>query len=180
MDGKSLPRSSLPNRPAAVGATRWVPKGGAPIAGTVNRQARENVKCDANQKVVYFVSNPICRAGGVVERYGSTAPEGAIAKVASMTTLRTKGPARCCNRARASNAAIEAGTCIERDSMSIAATHGELECAMSQQDLDRRPNSWTWPVNPDQSGVVRIDTDQMDLSAIGAVIRAGGKAHRVS
>jgi dihydroxy-acid dehydratase len=53
------------------------------------------VKFNAEQKVVYPVSNPITPTGGVVGLKGTLAPDGAIVKVAGMKNLKFRGPARC-------------------------------------------------------------------------------------
>lgn len=53
------------------------------------------VEFNTDQKVVYPVSNPITPTGGVVGLRGSLAPDGAIVKVAGMTNLQFRGPARC-------------------------------------------------------------------------------------
>jgi len=64
------------------------------VTGKTVKQNLENVKFNADQKVVYPVSNPISVTGGVVGLQGSLAPEGAIVKVAGMTQLQFRGPAR--------------------------------------------------------------------------------------
>jgi dihydroxy-acid dehydratase len=64
------------------------------VTGKTVKQNLENVKFNADQKVVYPVSNPISATGGVVGLQGSLAPEGAIVKVAGMTRLQFRGPAR--------------------------------------------------------------------------------------
>ncbi len=48
-----------------------------------------------DQKVIYPVSNPITPTGGVVGLRGSLAPDGAIVKVAGLTSLIFRGAARC-------------------------------------------------------------------------------------
>ena len=65
------------------------------VTGKTIAQNLENVKFNTDQKVVYPVSNPITKTGGVVGLKGSLAPEGAIVKVAGMKTLQFRGPARC-------------------------------------------------------------------------------------
>jgi dihydroxy-acid dehydratase len=65
------------------------------VTGKTVKQNLENVKFNENQRVVYPVSKPISPTGGVVGLKGSLAPEGAIVKVAGMTTLKFRGPARC-------------------------------------------------------------------------------------
>ena len=64
------------------------------VTGKTVKQNLENVKFNVNQKVVYPVSSPISATGGVVGLQGSLAPEGAIVKVAGMTRLQFRGPAR--------------------------------------------------------------------------------------
>ncbi len=65
------------------------------VTGRTIAQNLEGVKFNTNQKVVFPVSNPLSPTGGVVGLKGSLAPEGAIVKVAGMTTLTFRGPARC-------------------------------------------------------------------------------------
>ena len=65
------------------------------VTGKTIAQNLESVKFNTDQKVVYPVSNPITKTGGVVGLKGSLAPEGAIVKVAGMKTLQFRGPARC-------------------------------------------------------------------------------------
>ena len=65
------------------------------VTGSTIAQNLESVKFNTGQKVVYPVSNPITKTGGVVGLKGSLAPEGAIVKVAGMKKLQFRGPARC-------------------------------------------------------------------------------------
>ncbi len=64
------------------------------VTGKTIKQNLENVKFNTNQRVVYPVSRPISKTGGVVGLQGSLAPEGAIVKVANMTKLQFRGSAR--------------------------------------------------------------------------------------
>jgi dihydroxy-acid dehydratase len=64
------------------------------VTGKTIKQNLENVKFNTNQRVVYPVSKPISPTGGVVGLIGSLAPDGAIVKVAGMTKLKFRGPAR--------------------------------------------------------------------------------------
>lgn len=64
------------------------------VTGKTVKQNLEKVKFNADQKVVYPVSQPISPTGGVVGLQGSLAPDGAIVKVAGMTKLKFRGPAR--------------------------------------------------------------------------------------
>ncbi len=65
------------------------------VTGRTLAENLEDVTFNTNQKVIYPVSNPITPTGGVVGLTGSLAPEGAIVKVAGMTNLKFRGPARC-------------------------------------------------------------------------------------
>ena len=64
------------------------------VTGKTIKQNLENVKFNTNQRVVYPVSKPIWKTGGVVGLQGSLAPDGAIVKVANMTKLQFRGFAR--------------------------------------------------------------------------------------
>jgi dihydroxy-acid dehydratase len=64
------------------------------VTGKTIKQNLENVKFNTNQRVVYPVSKPISKTGGVVGLQGSLAPDGAIVKVANMTKLQFRGSAR--------------------------------------------------------------------------------------
>lgn len=65
------------------------------VTGKTIAENLENVTFPANQKVVFPVSNPISKNGGVVTLRGNLAPEGAIVKIAGLKELRHSGPARC-------------------------------------------------------------------------------------
>jgi dihydroxy-acid dehydratase len=77
------------------------------VTGKTVKQNLENVKFNTNQKVVYPVSTPISATGGVVGLQGSLAPEGAIVKVAGMTRLQFRGPARVFDSEEACFEAVE-------------------------------------------------------------------------
>src|SRR6185312_7207875 len=64
----------------------------------------------SNQDVIRPHANPLSPTGGVVGLWGSLAPDGAIVKVAGMTSHRAhRGPARVFDGEEACFAAIEAG-----------------------------------------------------------------------
>jgi dihydroxy-acid dehydratase len=77
------------------------------VTGKTIKQNLENVKFNTNQKVVYPVSTPISATGGVVGLQGSLAPDGAIVKVAGMTRLKFRGPARVFDSEEACFEAVE-------------------------------------------------------------------------
>ncbi|PCI88669.1 MAG: dihydroxy-acid dehydratase [Hyphomicrobiales bacterium] len=60
-----------------------------------------------DNRVVYPVSNPITKTGGVVGLKGNLAPDGAIVKVAGMKNLEFTGPARCFDCEEDAFAAVE-------------------------------------------------------------------------
>ncbi|MEQ8825122.1 MAG: dihydroxy-acid dehydratase [Filomicrobium sp.] len=78
------------------------------VSGKTLGDNLEDVTFNTDQKVVYPVSNPITKTGGVVGLKGSCAPEGAIVKVAGMSNLKFRGPARCFDCEEDAFAAVEA------------------------------------------------------------------------
>ena len=78
------------------------------VTGKTMAQNLESVKFNADQKVVYPVSNPISPTGGVVGLKGSLAPDGAIVKVAGLKKLRFRGPAHCFECEEDAFAAVQA------------------------------------------------------------------------
>ena len=65
------------------------------VTGRTMKENMDFVEWNDKQDVVYPVSNPITKTGGVVGLKGNLAPEGAIVKVAGMANLKFSGPARC-------------------------------------------------------------------------------------
>ena len=67
------------------------------VTGRTIAENMEQVKWNAHQDVVRPANKPLSPNGGVVGLKGNLAPEGAIVKVAGMTTeqLKFSGPARC-------------------------------------------------------------------------------------
>ena len=95
MDARPFDKSKLPSRHVRQRPTR------APhrsyryaVDGAAAPRNLENVKFNQNQKVAFAVSKAISTTDGAVDLKGSRAPEGAIVKVAGMTTLQFSGPAR--------------------------------------------------------------------------------------
>jgi len=83
----------------------------------------ENVKDVAwrdDQEVIRAVSNPLSPTGGVVGLWGSLAPDGAIVKVAGMTSHRAhRGPARVFDGEQACFEAVERGDYKDGDVLVI-------------------------------------------------------------
>ncbi|MCH9808921.1 MAG: dihydroxy-acid dehydratase [Alphaproteobacteria bacterium] len=79
------------------------------VSGKTLAENLKDVEFNTDQKVVYPVSNPITETGGVVGLRGSLAPEGAIVKVAGMTELKFRGPARCFDCEEDAFAAVQEG-----------------------------------------------------------------------
>jgi dihydroxy-acid dehydratase len=65
------------------------------VTGKTIAENLEGVTLPKNQDVVRPTSAPITKTGGVVGLKGNLAPQGAIVKVAGMSELKFRGPARC-------------------------------------------------------------------------------------
>jgi len=65
------------------------------VTGRTIAENMEHVKWNDEQDVIYPVSNPLTKTGGVVGLKGNLAPEGAIVKVAGLEKQTFSGPARC-------------------------------------------------------------------------------------
>jgi dihydroxy-acid dehydratase len=117
MDAKSFDKTKRPNRHVTEGPARaphrsyCYARGGPQImrarrdgrdrhedritvTGRTIKQTLEDVKFNIDQKVVYSVSDPISKSHGVVRLLGSVRAQGAMAKVAGMSKLQLRGPAR--------------------------------------------------------------------------------------
>ncbi len=77
------------------------------VTGQSLAENLENVTFNPNQDVIYPVSNPITKTGGVVGLKGTLAPDGAIVKVAGLKNLQFTGPARCFDCEEDAFAAVE-------------------------------------------------------------------------
>src|SRR5499425_424321 len=65
------------------------------VTGRTIAENMGSVKWNADQDVVRAADKPLSPTGGVVGLKGNLAPDGAIVKIAGMTTLKFSGPARC-------------------------------------------------------------------------------------
>lgn len=65
------------------------------VTGRTIAENMDHVKWNDEQDVIYPVSQPITKTGGVVGLKGNLAPEGAIVKVAGLENQQFSGPARC-------------------------------------------------------------------------------------
>ena len=65
------------------------------VSGRTIAENLAEVRFNEDQKVIYPVHKPLSPTGGLVGLKGSLAPDGAIVKVAGMSQLRFRGPARC-------------------------------------------------------------------------------------
>jgi dihydroxy-acid dehydratase len=80
------------------------------VTGRTLAENLADVKWRDDQVVIRPVSNPLSPTGGVVGLWGSLAPDGAIVKVAGMTSHRAhRGPARVFDGEEACFAAVERG-----------------------------------------------------------------------
>jgi len=80
------------------------------VTGKTIAENLKDVKWRDDQVVIRPVTNPLSPTGGVVGLWGSLAPDGAIVKVAGMTSHRAhRGPARVFDGEEACFAAVERG-----------------------------------------------------------------------
>lgn len=80
------------------------------VTGRTLAENLEGVVFNEDQDVIRPWNNPLSPTGGVVGLWGSLAPDGAIVKVAGMTSHRAhRGPARVFDGEEACFAAVEAG-----------------------------------------------------------------------
>jgi dihydroxy-acid dehydratase len=80
------------------------------VTGLTLAENLRHVKWRDDQQVMRPVSNPLAPTGGVVGLWGSLAPDGAIVKVAGMTSHRAhRGPARVFEGEEACFAAVQRG-----------------------------------------------------------------------
>ena len=90
------------------------------VTGRTIAENMKNVKWNSDQDVVHPANKPLLATGGVVGLRGNLAPEGAIVKVAGMTTaLQFTGPARCFDTEEACFEAVKRKTYKEGDVLVI-------------------------------------------------------------
>jgi dihydroxy-acid dehydratase len=90
------------------------------VTGRTIAENMKNVKWNPDQDVVRPADKPLLATGGVVGLKGNLAPEGAIVKVAGMTTaLQFTGPARCFDTEEACFEAVKRKTYKEGDVLVI-------------------------------------------------------------
>ncbi|MGB1547830.1 MAG: dihydroxy-acid dehydratase, partial [Alphaproteobacteria bacterium] len=77
------------------------------VSGKTLAENLKDVVVSADQDVVRSTSDPLSPTGGVVGLKGNLSPQGAIVKVAGMTKLDFRGPARCFDSEEAAFEAVE-------------------------------------------------------------------------
>ena len=87
------------------------------VTGRTIAENLKSVKWKPRQDVVRSVDNPITVTGGVVGLQENCAPEGAIVKVAGMSSPRFTGPARCFDREEDAFEAVQNKTCKEGEAV---------------------------------------------------------------
>jgi dihydroxy-acid dehydratase len=85
------------------------------VTGRTIAENMKSVKWNPDQDVVRPADKPITVTGGVVGLKGNLAPEGAIVKVAGLSTLKFTGPARCFDGEEACFAAVKTRAYKEGD-----------------------------------------------------------------
>ncbi|MCA8906794.1 MAG: dihydroxy-acid dehydratase, partial [Rhodospirillaceae bacterium] len=78
------------------------------VTGKTIAENLADVAFDTDQEVMRPYTNPLSPTGGVVGLKGSLAPQGAIVKIAGMTGLQFRGPARCFDCEEECFAAVQA------------------------------------------------------------------------
>ncbi|MDA9655002.1 dihydroxy-acid dehydratase [Pelagibacteraceae bacterium] len=89
------------------------------ITGKTLGENLKSIVFPKDQKVIREISNPITKTGGVVGLKGNIAEEGAIVKVAGMTRLFHKGPARVFDSEEEAYSAVESKNYKEGDVLVI-------------------------------------------------------------
>ena len=77
------------------------------VTGKTLKENLKNIAFPYDQKVIRNINNPITKTGGVVGLKGNIAQEGAIVKVAGMTRIAHKGPARVFDSEEAAYEAVQ-------------------------------------------------------------------------
>jgi dihydroxy-acid dehydratase len=77
------------------------------VTGRTIAENLKSVRWNDDQDVVRSADKPLLATGGVVGLVGNLAPDGAIVKVAGMSTLTFSGPARCFDREEACFEAVK-------------------------------------------------------------------------
>jgi dihydroxy-acid dehydratase len=77
------------------------------VTGKTIAENLADVVVPKNQDIVRSTKTPITPTGGVVGLKGNLAPQGAIVKVAGMSNLKFRGPARCFDREEDAFEAVE-------------------------------------------------------------------------
>jgi dihydroxy-acid dehydratase len=85
------------------------------VTGRTIAENMKSVKWNPDQDVVRPADKPITVTGGVVGLKGNLAPDGAIVKVAGLSTLKFTGPARCFDGEEACFAAVKTRAYKEGD-----------------------------------------------------------------
>ena len=89
------------------------------VSGRTIAENLDKVTWNEEQDVIRPVSNPITSTGGVVGLKGNLAPDGAIVKVAGMSTLKFTGPARCFDSEEECFASVQNKECKEGEVLVI-------------------------------------------------------------
>jgi hypothetical protein len=140
------------------------------------------LKIYVNQTVVTADAALIFGLGGVVDPGDPPAPNGAIFKVAGMTSLKFSGTASCAaadvtGRARPHWSVEAPEIDIEFDiEAQIGCRLGAELSGRTRQTRHNRRDTWFALPNNYQSGALRNVADQVGPALQGAVIDAGGKA----
>jgi dihydroxy-acid dehydratase len=154
------------------------------VTGRTIAENLKSVKWNPHQDVVRSADRPITVTGGVVGLKGNLAPEGAIVKVAGMSSLKFTGPARCFDREEdalesvqnSTTAALTGPIALVRDDdiTEIDADVGTLNVKLTDAELAERETKWQPRATNHTSGALWKYAQQVGPAVDGAVTHPGG------
>jgi dihydroxy-acid dehydratase len=162
------------------------------VTGRTMKDNLARVRWNPGQDVVRPADDPISPTGGVVGLKGSLAPDGAIVKVAGMSGLKFRGPARCFDCEEDAFAAVSARKYKEGDVIVIryegpkggpgmremlsttAAIYGQGMGDKVALITDGRAKAWKARPLPFESGALLKYANEVGPARTGAVTHPGG------
>lgn len=154
------------------------------VAGRTIAENLKSVKWNPHQDVVRSADRPITVTGGVVGLKGNLAPEGAIVKVAGMSSLKFTGPARGFDREEDAFESVQNSTTLaltgpialvrDGDIIEIDADVGTPNVKLTDAELAQRETKWQARATNHTSGALWKCAQQVGPAVDGAVTHAGG------
>jgi dihydroxy-acid dehydratase len=165
------------------------------ITGRTIAENLKTVKWNPHQVVVRSADQPITVTGGVAGLKGSLAPEGAVVKVAGMSSLKFTGPARCFDGEEVAFESVKRKICQEDevdevgpetavggpiallqdgDIIEIGADVGILNVNLTGAEPGERKTKWRPRATKHMSGAPWTYAQQVGSAVDGAVTHPGG------